>query len=131
MNEWALVLDIDPVVKGRPRMTRWGRAYTPAKTAQAEKEIKDIVKDIWKLEPLAGSLRVKIRFICSRPKKPAKDYPRGDVDNYTKLVCDALNEIVWFDDSQIVDIRASKEYGEKGRVDIRVTELCQGPVSFE
>jgi Holliday junction resolvase RusA-like endonuclease len=33
---------------------------------------------------------------------------RGDLDNYVKLTLDALNEVAWDDDGQVVRIHASK-----------------------
>jgi Holliday junction resolvase RusA-like endonuclease len=33
---------------------------------------------------------------------------RGDIDNYTKLICDALNGIAWRDDRQIAALTVRK-----------------------
>lgn len=45
---------------------------------------------------------------------------RPDLDNYIKAVLDALNGVVWEDDSAIVEITARKVYGEKPMVRISV-----------
>ncbi len=34
----------------------------------------------------------------------------GDIDNLIKAVLDAMNEIVWEDDSQVIEITSSKTY---------------------
>ena len=46
----------------------------------------------------------------------------GDVDNYLKIL-DALNGIVWADDSQIVEARVFKRYGNNPRLAILVEAL--------
>lgn len=33
---------------------------------------------------------------------------RGDLDNYTKLIADALNGVAWIDDRQVVKLTAVK-----------------------
>lgn len=37
---YSIILDVKPTPKGRPRFTRFGHAYTPKKTLEAEEEIK-------------------------------------------------------------------------------------------
>ena len=122
MDEYKLIFNIEPIVKGRPRVTRWG-TYTPERTASFEKALKEMARAHWNNEPLDGPLKVRLRLICKKPKKPSKPYPRGDTDNYAKAVSDALNEVVWLDDSQIVDERTTKEYGDEGRIEITILPL--------
>ncbi len=55
---------------------------------------------------LHGEVRVTIDVV--RPIK------RGDLDNSLKVLFDALNGILWEDDSQIVEIHASR-YDNKDR----------------
>lgn len=50
---------------------------------------------------------------------------KPDMDNIGKLVCDALNDIVFEDDVQIVRLNARKIYGEKARLLITVTPINQ------
>jgi Holliday junction resolvase RusA-like endonuclease len=99
-----------PVTKGRPRLGRRRRAYTPARTVEYEK----LVSDQWDqqndgLEPFEGP--VGVRFIIGsegvevevweldgsyRPK-----YVTGDLDNYEKAVGDGLNGHAYRDDKQV------------------------------
>ena len=51
---------------------------------------------------------------------------KPDYDNIGKVV-DALNGIVWVDDSQIVDARIRKLYDERARLVIEVEE-CAMPL---
>lgn len=50
---------------------------------------------------------------------------RPDGDNYLKLAQDALNGIVWKDDSQIVDARVIKRYSDKPALWIEVREMIE------
>jgi len=48
---------------------------------------------------------------------------RPDSDNILKIVCDALNEILWLDDSQICLAKISKKYGREPGVIVVVEEI--------
>ncbi len=48
---------------------------------------------------------------------------RPDGDNHLKVVQDALNKIVWADDSQVVDSRCIKKYHEEPALRIEVREM--------
>jgi Holliday junction resolvase RusA-like endonuclease len=47
---------------------------------------------------------------------------RPDGDNVMKLIGDALNDIVWRDDSQIVEHAVRKVYGDRPRTIISIVE---------
>lgn len=126
---FTIKFDIDPVAKGRPKAsTRGGfvRMYTPAKTAGFEKILKAMAKNAWKAAPLQGALAVQVTFLMARPKSAKKrEYVtvRPDLDNYIKALLDALNEVVWLDDAQIVDLHASKEYDDNPCIILGVSPL--------
>jgi Holliday junction resolvase RusA-like endonuclease len=125
----TLTFDVEPVAKGRPRITKFGRAYTPAKTRNAEKVIADKAKmEMQKLgkEPYTSPVSVAIELVMTQPKKPSHPFPsRADIDNYAKLVCDALNEILWEDDSLIVDLYLTKRWGPAGKITVQVMPLSE------
>lgn len=129
MDFITLIFNTEPTAKGRPRIGKFGSAYTPAKTRKAEKEIAEAAKMQMmkqRKDPLIGPVAVGIEFIMQRPKKPSQPFPsRSDLDNYAKLVCDALNEIVWDDDSQIVDLYLTKRWGDASRITVQVTPLSK------
>jgi Holliday junction resolvase RusA-like endonuclease len=71
--------------------------------------------------PFAGPLHVTFHFYLPLPKKHAKKWPppwpTGAPDT-TKLVRsteDALKEICWWDDAQIVQQSADKQYADPSR----------------
>lgn len=108
-------LNITPVAKGRPRFTREGRAYTPKKTKEFEKDLKRLLLEKVTRPYVEGlALSVTIEFMLPRPKTVKREYPivKPDLDNYIKAVFDAMNGVVWHDDSQVVEVVARKEYAE-------------------
>jgi Holliday junction resolvase RusA-like endonuclease len=48
---------------------------------------------------------------------------KPDADNILKAVCDALNGIVWHDDSQVAFARVLKQYGEEARLEIDIERM--------
>jgi Holliday junction resolvase RusA-like endonuclease len=108
-----LEFHIEPTPKGRPRFTRSGIAFTPKETREAETTLRYLMRAKWRGQPLESALRVEIVFTLTKPKSVKRLYPsvRCDVDNYAKLVLDCGNEIIWKDDSLIVDLHVRKEYG--------------------
>lgn len=48
---------------------------------------------------------------------------KPDIDNCTKAIFDALNHIVWVDDTQVVDKHVSKHFSDNPRVEVRITPL--------
>lgn len=123
-----------PVGKGRARATRGGRMYTPAKTANTEAFVKLCAVQALPsgFEIVVEPLLVAVEAICLVPaswsQKKAKEALAGfirptgkpDLDNIAKLYCDALNGIVWKDDSQIVDMKLTKRYGAEPKTIITV-----------
>ena len=114
-----------PVAKGRPRVASIGghaRAYTPAKTAAAEQSFLALALPYRPAEPLDGPIAVRIVLALPVPASWSKRkrtaaaegdlLPAGrpDLDNYAKLILDALNGVFWRDDAQIVDLRVTKAY---------------------
>lgn len=120
-------LDCAPVAKGRPRMTKTGHTYTPQKTRDAEDMVKILIKDQYKGEPYGkdAPLSLEARFGLQRPKTTKKEQPTGkpDVDNYLKLVMDCGNGIIWEDDSQIVEVIATKYWADEPCIMLLVGEL--------
>lgn len=117
----------EPTAKGRPRFNRFsGRAYTPAKTAEGERDFKVQALPFAPKAPLTVPLCVTMRVFRQKPKHMPKSRThcttKPDLDNYIKCL-DALNGIFWVDDSQIIELRATKEYGTNPRTEITIEEV--------
>jgi Holliday junction resolvase RusA-like endonuclease len=61
----------------------------------------------------------KQRAVASGEITPTK---RPDLDNIVKAIKDGANGVAWVDDSQVVDVSASKRYGTP-RVEVEVVEI--------
>lgn len=125
----------NPVPKARPRVTRSGHAYTPKKTADYENLVKVYaIKTMAEhgLKPTEEAIRLDVQAFFHIPaswtkakKEKAlngdlKHTSKIDVDNCIKAVQDAMNGIVYKDDSQIVMVAGSKEYASEPRVEVTV-----------
>ena len=132
-----LIVQGSPVALKRHKHTKSGHTYDPSKGDKRlflAKAIKTAPKF-----PLDGPISMSCEFYVEHPKghyrtgkyfkqlKPGADTwrsKRPDIDNYIKLVLDALNGVFYKDDSQICHIEAIKKYSQDPRtvVEIRGVE---------
>ena len=117
------------------KQTQFSRkgAYDPS--FRDKKQIIWQIKPYAPKEPLLGAVSVDILFIMPMPvfvsktkKKQMLDqevYPhkRPDLDNMGYLVTNAMKELVYKDDSQIVDLTMRKRYGEQPKIVIKVKSI--------
>ena len=115
--QYHQIFKLRPKVKGRPRVTKTGHAYTPKDTLKYEQDFAALYKGP-KFE--TELLSVKLAFtsqgteLMIEPVQPNVnvDQPKGkltgDIDNYAKAVLDALNGVAYKDDKQIVCLYVEK-----------------------
>ncbi len=136
MKTISLTIPGNPVAKGRPRFSihqGQARTYSPAETVSWENNVRACAYNA-KVTPLDGPLQMTCIFYRPWPKSMSKKArltampgTRPDVDNYIKLVLDALNGIAWRDDAQLVDINAAKRFAEAGRTEITIMQQFSQP----
>lgn len=81
--------------------------------------------------PLQLTVRVYRPTLKSFSKKKKKLAEEGkirpttkpDTDNYIKGIKDALKNVIWKDDSQVVDLQVSKFYSEKPRIEVKIEQI--------
>ena len=127
----------DPVPKGRPRFARRGtfvQTYTDSKTLEYETLVGFKARQaIGASEPLKGHLTVYLYLRYAVPASYSKkrteaclngfDYPkRVDLDNCYKSITDAMNGIVYVDDSQIVEAHILKCYSLEPGANVMIQE---------
>lgn len=113
----------EPSSKSRPRFARVGgktRAYTPAKTVNAEKEMAWHFKAAargWQPDADSAYGVAAVFFADTRQRR--------DVDNMLKLICDALNGVAWKDDEQVYELSGRRGFDQIGnaRTEVMVYRL--------
>lgn len=124
----------EPKGKGRHRTTKTGRTYTPEDTVMYE----NLIKTMYRQQ--CGNIRfddndqldMRITAYFPIPKSVSKKKreaminhlvrptTKSDWDNIGKIVGDALNNIAYHDDKQIVDGQVRKFYSEEPRVVVTI-----------
>lgn len=125
------------VPKGRPRFRRIKNiitTYTPKETQKYEKLVSDEysrqVGYMFEITPI----EIKIKVVKSFPKSITKKQKeilinqkyvikKPDIDNYIKIILDALNQVAFRDDNQVARISAEKIYGEEERIEVEIKEI--------
>jgi len=152
MNFVHVIVQGHPVAKGRARSglipkkgggyvaDKSGRPviahYTPPDTRKWEDRARgDGRVAMNNLSPENGPLRLSVVAYFA----PSESWPewkkqaaldgavchtaKPDADNLVKAAKDAMNGIVWLDDSQVVEFSAAKRYSTKPRVEITVERM--------
>ncbi len=132
------VIPGEPVAKGRARsFVRNGHVahYTPDKTARYENLVKLAAQQaMGDKTPTEGAVALIVKAFMSIPASWSQKKQRAaalgeitptkrpDLDNIVKAIKDGANGVTWRDDSQVVDVRASKRYGTP-RIEVEVKAI--------
>ena len=138
MKQVGFVIAGPPIGKGRPRFnTKTGHAITPEKTANYETLVK------WGYQMQCEGFRfddeamLDMRIIAYYPipksgtkmvlekkrKNLLRPTKKPDCDNVVKVIADALNQVAYKDDAQIVDCQVRKFFSEKPRVEVTIRQI--------
>lgn len=128
----------EPMGKQRPKFSRRGscvHTYTPDKTVSYE----NLVKLEYERQcgnnsfPKGTEIKMHIEAYFSIPKSTSKKKAaqmldkhirptkKPDADNIIKIIADSLNDIAYYDDSQIVSCKCDKYYGSQPCV---IVSIC-------
>jgi Holliday junction resolvase RusA-like endonuclease len=89
----------EPFSKQRPRVTRNG-TYTPKPTVLAERRVREAFRDAGLATMATEAIQAfSLRVVSYRYERYGRD-----ADNLAKTVMDALNHLVWADDSQVENL---------------------------
>lgn len=125
----SLIIPGKPLGKQRPRITRFGVAYTPTQTVNYETLVKQLYI-INKLPKIEGYVEAEIVAYFPIPKSVSKKQRqmmlnnevlpsvKPDCDNIIKIILDALNKLAYDDDKQVVNLSFRKFYSDDPRVEI-------------
>ena len=129
------IIDGKPQGKGRPRLS-YGRIKTPEQTVIYENYIKLLYRAQVKTDfegPIKIAINCYYKIAKSDNKKLKESKLSGkvrpfnikpDIDNVVKIICDALNEVAYKDDTQIVELVATKHFADKPRVEVTIEALA-------
>lgn len=132
------IVDGKPQGKQRPRFSRISKTvYTPTKTAKYEKQIaKAYTESGGKCIPAECYVSVSVSAFFPVPKSYSKKKredclerilkpdKKPDIDNILKVVLDALNDVAYEDDKQVVELIGRKYYTESdGYLWVSVSEV--------
>ncbi len=130
-----------PVAWGRAGVTTrqaksFAQHYTPKKTRRYEASVRAAgMAAMGTLRPCRDAVQMTLVAFVPIPKSWSRRkraqalaglvYPltRPDLDNYEKAVADALNGVVYVDDSQICDVVKSKRYSDEPRVSVTFNSI--------
>ena len=130
------------VPQPRPRVVRMRNGQTRAYNSEKSVVYKRIVKaaalsemNRQQLTMTDRPLAMRLTFVFAPPKSYTKKKIEAvksgelrytklpDADNLAKSVMDALNNVIYKDDSQIVELTVNKEYGNTDHVAVKITQL--------
>lgn len=126
--------------KGRPRFRNLGKfvqTYTDRNTQDYEMSLKEAYlqanqpKYMNPDEALGLQMNVYMQMPKSATKKKHQEMLEGiikptkkpDIDNILKSVLDSLNQVAFYDDTQIISIKVNKYYAEEPRLEITIFSL--------
>lgn len=136
------IIDLPPRPKERPRFGgrhgQRGHAYTPQATRRYEALAAARAREVMAGRPpipKGTPLRIRVLAVFEVPKSWSqkrrqaaiqgcmRHTTKPDFDNSVKSVCDAFNNIVYADDSQICSSQIDKVYGEKACIKFFIEEI--------
>ena len=138
--EARFVVPGEPTGKGRPRFSSVGKyvkAYTPQKTVMYENLIKieyqEQCRGIFfeREKPVSMTIDAYLSIPQSASKKKKQQMLSGelrplkkaDSSNILKAVEDALNQVAYHDDVQVVETHISRFYGDQPRIEVTLKEI--------
>jgi Holliday junction resolvase RusA-like endonuclease len=138
LNKKYTTLDLvyygEPKAQARHRISQLANHMYDPSMGLKEWLVSQIIHQLPKNFKLVDSeIFMSLKFYRSIPKSTPKNKKilmeagillpskKPDLDNYIKLVQDALNKVLYVDDSQIVLLNSEKFYSSKPRVEITLT----------
>lgn len=128
----------EPIAQGRPKFTTRGgfpRAYDPEKSRTYKEYVADIAREYAPPELIKGPVLLYVKLYRSIPKNfsgikhymanegKLKPITKPDLSNCVKGIEDALNGIIWKDDSQVVESHVYKLYSDDPRAEVKIVML--------
>lgn len=134
----------EPTGKGRPRFAREGpyvKTYTPKQTISYENLIQLEYRRQCRNHKFEDGTPLDVRILAyygipkSKSKKMQKQMEdhivrptkKPDADNIIKVVLDALNNVAYHDDTQIVDLQIRRFYSRDPKILVTIQDVVAVP----
>ena len=132
-----------PVGQGRPKFSTingHAKAYDPEKSRNYKAYVRLLATQAMKendFEMITGACAIKIWAYFDIPKSKSKKFKEAalaskerptkkpDADNIVKAILDALNGLMYKDDSCIVELSCVKYYSDVPRVEVYVQDYVK------
>lgn len=117
-----IVIEGDVIPAARPRFSN-RRCYQPKRNQEYRQKVQTAARLAMKgAEPLTDEICAAVK-IYRKYKRSSRIF--GDVDNHIKAIFDALNGVVFVDDSQICRCVVEKYQDKaKPRAEIEIANIC-------
>lgn len=130
-------LEIKPKSAPRPRCRMINKKiatpYMPKDYMRYKENVRILIKR-HRIAKYEGLIALEIEFIFKMPKSWSKKKQaevldkqnvtnNKDVDNLAKGVMDAMNELLFGDDRQVVKLDTSKLYGIKDQINVKIQKF--------
>jgi crossover junction endodeoxyribonuclease RusA len=118
-----------PRAKGNAKVFSGRLVLGSAKEKAWQKQVRLVATREAPDVPLDVPVHLSCRFVFECPKKPKftrAPAVKPDVDKLARCVLDALTGVIYTDDSRVVALHATKEFGEDEGVDVTVYEIGEG-----
>ena len=113
-----------PIPQGSVRVFGGRVVHANKKLAAWRSAIRNALQAVVRA-PYAGPLYAYLVFYLPRPKTVKRDRPhvKPDLDKLVRACLDAGTGVAWGDDSQIVEIQATKCYSNEPKLKLYLKEL--------
>ena len=125
-------INTKPIPKGRPRLGKGGKVYTPNSTKVFEEICRLSYGNRYYFDKEYISIKIVFKFKVpkSYSKKKYSEAIEGkirpstnDIDNLLKSVLDGLNGKAWKDDRYIYSIEAEKIFADKDCIEVEIKSI--------
>lgn len=115
----------NPVPQGSLKVINGHVMHTNTRDLKKWRESIANAYKLMKKPPIDGAVQLELTFVLVKPKTVKRIYPfvRPDLDKLCRAVLDALTNVAYKDDQQVVILNANKIYGNKAGVFIRLSEV--------
>lgn len=138
LNSITFEIKGEPMGKQRPKFSRVGnfvKTYTPKETINYEQWVKACYLSAGGRHYGSQAMKIEVHIYYKIPKAYSKKKTqqaldgtivptvRPDLDNCSKTILDALNNIAYDDDKQVVELNIKKLYAHEPKVVVKIETL--------